>query len=282
MTATPRKKQGFKQTPDSSNAYRVGAENLTVADKVKVLADIGRPELIEVFKDWKPRQARRRGRVGAPLDQRVSITVTSSDRVALDNELKSLKAAGEKISASQFIRNRALGNVDINGWREIAIKALEELETINEQQNDMRLRKRQLANMIEETDDLEVEGMYERELAELNKKLSLITAQNEKRNNRLTGRMSMPEAETVKWRAQRLCLSSSDYLRMQIFNLQPNSIADAHMSLDSKRRFYISIIQVSEEGFGSPPNLYECSQCANYMSEITRLRDHVHQLESFV
>ena len=68
---------------------------------------------------------------------------------------------------------------------------------------------------------------------------------------------------------------------MMIFGLEPDSIADSHMSLDAKRRFYISIIEVSNNGWGNPPNIYHCSQCENYMDEIRRLRSENEQLRAF-
>lgn len=265
---------------NSDREYNTVSESVTVSEKLQILEEIGKPELIALFKDWKPRPSKKKR--GAPLDQRVAITVTTNEKVFLDNELKSIKSSGEKITASQFIRNRALGSVDIERWREIATNALEELDEIDNSQMELRHRKRQLANLIEETDDPEDEGMYEKEISGINSKLAKLVARSEKRSNRLSGRMSMAEAETVKWRAQRLCVSSSDYLRMMIFTLEPNSTADAHMSIDSRRRFYVSILDVAQNGWGSPPTIFECSQCSNYLEEIEKLRDRVKQLESFV
>ena len=279
MTTTAKTRSRFKQ-PDESGNYKTAAESLTVNDKLKILEEMGRPELIDVFKEWKPRPVKKRR--GAPLDQRVAITVTDSEKVSLDQELKQIKQAGEKITASQFIRNRALGTVDIQGWRERAEAALATIEDIVSNQTELRHRKRELANLIEEAEDKEDEGMYENELVEINRKLEKIVARNERRRNRLTGRMSMAESETVKWRAQRLCISSSDYLRMMIFGLEPDSTADGSFSLDSKRRFYISIMDVADNGWGTPPTIYECSQCGNYIEEIERLRDRLKQLETFV
>lgn len=273
-----RKKVAFQQN-DKDTTYSTVSDSLTIDEKVKILDELGQPELIELFKEWKPRPSRRRRT--APLDQRVSIAITNNEKVSLDNELKTIKNSGEKITASQFIRNRALGSVDVHGWKNIAVKALEELEELDKTKNDMRKRKRVLAGLLEETDDQEDVGMYEREMSEINHKLDKLTANNEKRNTRLTGRMSLAEAETVKWRAQRLCISSSDYLRLQIFGLEPNSHADAHMSVDARRRFYVSIIDVSNSGFGDPPTIYSCTQCGNYLEEIERLRDRVKQLETF-
>lgn len=265
----------------NKTGYEVAGDSMTVKDKLEVLEELGRKDLVELFKDWKPRTSNRKKR-GAPLDQRISITVTTSERIALDEELKSVKAAGEKITMSQFIRNRALGSVDINGWRAIAADAFSELENTAKNQVEIRKRKRVLAGLIEEEDDSEQIALLEQEIGAIDKKLEKIVAQNEKRNNRLSGRMSMAESETIKWRAQQLCVSSSDYLRMMIFGLEPDSSADSHMSLDAKRRFYISIMKVANEGWGEPPTIYQCSQCENYMDEIMRLRDEVAQLRTFV
>lgn len=274
------KKSSFAQ-PVEDKTYSTYSEGASVEEKMKILRELGQPDLIEIFKGFQPRQARRK-RTGAPLDQRVSITVTNSEKIYLDNELKSTRNAGEKISASQFIRNRAIGSIDINGWAQIARDALAELEDIATASGDLKARRRQLTILLDESDDEEDTGLYDMEMSEINRKMGKLVAKNEKRTSRLTGRMSMRESEVVKWRAARLCISSSDYLRMLIFGLEPNSNADAHLSLDAKRRFYVSIIDVANTGWGNPPNIYECSQCANYIEEIDKLRDRVKQLEAFI
>lgn len=262
------------------NDYTVASESMSVNDKLKILDEMGRPELIDLFKEWKPRVSRRKQR-GAPLDQRVSITVTTRERVSLDNEMKSIRAAGEKVTMSQFIRNRALGSVDINGWREVAERALAEIEDTHRNQSELRAQISGLSALADVEDDADEAALYAEKIDDINRKLKKIVAQNEKRATRLSGRMSMQESETIKWRAQRLCISSSDYLRMMIFGLEPDSAADSHMSYDAKRRFYISIMEVSENGWGTPPTVYECSQCANYVEEIRKLRAEVKQLRQF-
>lgn len=279
VNPTARKKVEFHQPAAKGSEYITHGETATMEEKMKILKEMGKPELIELFKEWRPRPSRRRRT--APLDQRVTITVTDGERISLDGELKSIKAAGERITASQFIRNRALGAVDIHGWRAIAVEALARLDEYEEQEGDLRKRKKLLANLMEEAEDEEDSGIYEMEIFDINKKLAKLSARSERRNNRLSGRMSLAEAETVKWRAQRLCIAASDYLRMQIFGLAPDSHADAHMSLDSKRRFYISIIDVANNGWGEVPTIYQCTQCGNYLEEIERLRDRIKQLETF-
>lgn len=274
-------KQHLAHDEEKQNSYVVAAEGMSTEEKLSILEEKGRPELIDLFKDWKPRVSNRKKR-GAPLDQRVSITITAQERLFLNKELESIKEVGEKITMAQFIRNRALGTVDINGWKDIAEKAFEELEETFEKQVEYRQEKNALLEQMENEEDEDLSAVYGMRMNELNTKLNKLVAQNEKRNNRLSGRMSMAEAETIKWRAQRLCISSSDYLRMMIFALEPDSTADSHMSLDAKRRFYISIVDVAKNGWGTPPEVYECSQCINYMEEIRRLREELEQIRRFV
>lgn len=268
----------YQKEQEEQSKYDV--KEISTDDKIAILEERGRADLVDLFKGWQPRVSNRKKR-GAPLDQRVSITVTTPERLSLDSELKKIKSLGEKITMSQFIRNRALGTVDINGWRERADSALAEIDDAYDNQSDYRKEKENLIDRIESEDDEDVISVYSIKINEINRKLNKLVAQNEKRNNRLSGRMSMAEAETIKWRAQRLCISSSDYLRMMIFALEPDSAADSHMSLDAKRRFYYSIIEVAKNGWGTPPTVYECAQCENYMEEIRRLRDQVEALSRF-
>jgi len=270
----------FPKKTEKDTSYSVVSESMGINEKLAILEKMGREDLIDIFKEWKPKQTLKKKKA-APLDQKVSITVTDSERVILDNELKAIKASGEKVTMSTFIRNRAIGSVDIQGWKEIAEKAIVEIEDIASNKKELREQKNNLMVSLDEEEDDERIDYLQQEIYKINEKLRKIISQNEKRNNRLSGRMSMQESEIIKWRAQRLCLSSSDYLRMMIFNLEPNTKADAHLSLDAKRRFYISIIDVANNGWGEPNTIYECSQCANYLDEIDRLQDRIKQLENF-
>lgn len=214
----------YQKEQEEQSKYDV--KEISTDDKIAILEERGRADLVDLFKGWQPRVSNRKKR-GAPLDQRVSITVTTPERLSLDSELKKIKSLGEKITMSQFIRNRALGTVDINGWRERADSALAEIDDAYDNQSDYRKEKENLIDRIESEDDEDVISVYSIKINEINRKLNKLVAQNEKRNNRLSGRMSMAEAETIKWRAQRLCISSSDYLRMMIFALEPDSAADS-------------------------------------------------------
>jgi len=271
----------FRSHQESQDSLMEAIEKpLSLEERLQILAQAGRTDLVEAFKEWKPRVSKAKKR-GAPLDQRVSITITGDERFSLDREMATLKAEQTGISMSQLIRNRALGSVDIQEWRQIAVKALQEIEEIAQTSAQLRRRKSQLTIILDTEDDDEQSHIYEREIVTINHKLEKITAQNKKRTYRLAGRMSMNEAETVKWRASRLHLSASDFLRMMIFGHVPDSDADSHMSLAAKRRFYIAIIDVADNGWGDVPKIYNCKQCENYIEEIRTLREQLKQNELF-
>ncbi len=273
--------KSFHQHQDNSsgNGYKTAGEFLTVDEKLKVLEERGQADLIEIFKDWKPRVNSRR-RKGAPLDQRVSITVTAADRAVMDGEVKAIKATGESVSLGNLIRSRAMGNLDVNGWRETASSALDELNDLVKNQSTIKKKKKAIELDLENSsDDPEQTAIYERELYSIETRLAKLIGSGEKRAIRLQGRMTFTEAETVKWRAQRLCLSTTDYLRIMIFGLEPNSSADAHLSVDARRRFWVSILDVADNGWGTPPGVNLCSQCESYSEEISNLREKIRQLE---
>lgn len=271
----------FRSHQESTSSLMEAIEKpLSLEERLKFLAEAGRTDLVEAFKEWKPRVSKAKKR-GAPLDQRVSITITGDERFTLDKEISRLKSENTGTSMSQFIRNRAMGSVDIQEWRQIAVKALQEIEEIATNSAQLRKRKSQLTILVDSEEDDEQVHIYEREIVTINHKLERITAQNKKRTFRLAGRMSMNEAETVKWRASRLHLSASDFLRMMIFGHVPDSDADSHMSLAAKRRFYIAIIDVADNGWGEVPQIYNCKQCENYIDEIRRLREQISQNEIF-
>lgn len=264
-----------------NNDYAVAATTMSLEEKIAILEKIDRQDLINVFKDWKPTQSSRRV-AAAPLDQRVSITVTSGEKISLEKDIDFTNKVGKKISTAQYIRNKTMATIDINDWANIAEAALIELGEIDEKKGKHKARLREIEGEIESNTDPDEIAILDLEAARLRADLRRITAQNEKRDVRLSGRMSMKEAETVKWRASRLSISTSDYLRFLIFNLAPNSSADAHMSLKAKQRFYVSILEVAKTGWGDPPSIALCPQCATYEEEIGKLHERVKQLETYL
>lgn len=235
----------------------------------ETLALLGREDLSSIFDGYKPKFSKTPKK--APLDQKVAISVNSEEKDSFMRELESLENSGVTISMSQYIRNKALGTIDIEDWRGKAEKCLKDIENTKSQSKGMSSRKIEIIAALEEEEDEDIIKDLEEELYNLNKKVDQTKAVKLNRSIRLSGRMSFQEFETIKHRASKLCLNYSDYLRMLIFDLEPGTTGDAHLSYDAKRRFYISIVNVSENGWGEPSSLYNCPQCSNYLEQIEEL-----------
>ena len=100
------------------------------------------------------------------------------------------------------------------------------------------------------------------------------------RKYRLTGRVTTNEVNTIRWRAARLSLTVSDYMRFLLFDYMPFSGEDGHLSTDSRKKFYISIIDVARNGWGEPPQVEDCHDCARYKEEISKLNEVIRNLRS--
>lgn len=259
---------------------RLASQDMNLHDKISLLESIGRRDLIEIFQGYEQKRKLAQPKP-APIDQRVAISVTPLERVQLTNTLKELVSEKSKQSVSSYIRSKAIQTIDLQGWREIAVQQLDKLKEI---ENNKKLLKKQREELISllESKNLDDDDFYlkEKQLVEIDNDLKLLIAQQSNRSNRLNGRMTMKEAEIVRWRSQRLCLSVSDYLRIMLFDFTPASMGDAHLSKEARERFYVSIIDVCDNGWGSPKNVYECSQCIRYVEKIHELENHIKQLEN--
>lgn len=258
--------------------FKTAGEFMSVGDKLKILEERGRSDLIEIFKDWKPRVNPRK-RTGAPLDQRVSLTITPTEKQLLENEVRAVKETGSSTSLGNIIRSRAMANLNVQDWVTIADESLTELNELVENQAEIRKRQKAIEADIENSqDDPEQLAIYDRELYEIQQKLGKLKARPAKRSVRLQGRVTYQEAEAIKWRAFRLGLATNDYLRIMVFGLEPNGSADSHLSVDARRRFWISILDVAKNSWGNPPGAFQCSQCESYAEEITQLQTRIKQL----
>lgn len=265
--------------------YTSAAEYQTIEEKQRILDQLGKPELINLFKDWQPQMEKRRAKKqGPPLDQRVAISVTKEEKDDLQLEINRIRKTGDAKNVSEFIRGRATGSVDIVGWRENAEELLKKIDTVSKDEKRLKRRRATLRNELEELDEDNVEDSYviQKRLREVISQIESVEVQHKKRAARLSGRMTTPESETIKWRASRLNLSVSDYLRFCLFNHDPGGSGDAHLSVDAKKRFYIGVIDVAENGWGEPPQIHSCQQCIHYRTEMEKAKHRVKQLESFL
>lgn len=254
-------------------------EYLSLDEKSDVLKAFGDDSLIDVFKGWSPARYNYRKK-SAPLDQRISVMVTKEDKESLLREVEEIKKQGERISMSAFIRGRATGNIDISEWMTRAEEGLREISFLRKNAKELRAKRKELSLLLESENDEDVINITVAELDEVEEHLKTLGTQKTKRNVRLAGRATFAEREIIVWRAQRLSLNISDYLRFAIFSHLPNSEADAHLPLEARQRFYISILEVAENGFGEVPSAASCSNCVSYLEELAELREELRVLRS--
>lgn len=267
-------------------SFVVASELMTLEDKEEFLREIGQEDLISVFDSWTPKNQQSRGHrhsvSSAPLDQKMSLTVTRDDRKSFEYSLKELKDAGEEVSMSHFVRNKALGTPDIHDWKSLAVDCLKEMSDTLSRKKEINERVNSLSVMINDEKDDDIVNAYYVEQNDLKSRLAKLKGSATKRNQRLSGRVTFSESETIKWRAARLCLSTSDYLRMMIFDMTPDSEADRHMSLIARQRFYIAIGDIAKNGWGEAPEIRDCSQCDSLAARINALELENSQLRSLL
>lgn len=263
--------------------FTVAAEGMNLAEKEEFLREIGQESLIKAFDGYKPRRTFRKKRRehSAPLDQKMSLTVTRDDRAEFEKLLKETHDSGENVSMSHYVRNRALATPDLYEWKGCAISGIKQLKETVENKSDFLKRDKALISMIEEEKDSDVVALYLRERGSIADKLSRLKARPTKRTQRLSGRVTFEESELIKWRAARLCLSTSDYLRMMIFDLSPHGASDAHLSLVARQRFYIAIGDVATHGWGQAPALANSNQ-QHLVKRIKELEQENKQLKEIL
>lgn len=204
---------------------------------------------------------RGRPRLVVPVDQRVTLVVTAPERARANVEA----ARGHKGTLASLIRNRAVRSIDMNEWLPDALAALEALRRDESERDLLRRQIAQTNRSIESAkmgrnaasvDALTVTRQ------ELQDKYTNIGGVPAKRDARIVGRLTLADYEMVAWRAARLHITISDYLRIMLFNLSPGQ-SDKHLSASSRRRFYESIIEISRDGWGEPPRsgTGKCPHC---------------------
>lgn len=265
--------------------YNVASEYMSLKDKEKFLDEIGQKELISLFNSWTPKAynlAKRGQAKSVPLDQKMTLTVTKEDRAIFEKEMKEIRDSGESVSMSVHIRNKALSLPDIHQWKSEAIESLKDIRDTVENKKKIMKRIDSLSFLIDSERDEDIADIYLDEQKKLKKKIAQLKSVPSKRTQRLSGRVTFPESEIIKWRAFRLCLSTSDYLRMMIFDLNPATEADQHMSLVARQRFYIAIGDVAKNGWGNPPTVEECAHCEDLKKKIDELELENSQLRTML
>lgn len=258
---------------------------LKLENKQSILAGLGQENLMKLFQNqpkFKPIEPKK-----IALDQQIAITLSENEKQKLIQDRERIRELGKLPSISSYIRKKILLQLDIEQWRELAEQGLKNLDGSDIESKTLQKQKIRLINSIDQLDDIvksdidtEEIDRLKKELEEIENRLMLLkSTKQEKRIYRLSGNITFNEANFVRWRAARLSLSLADYIRFILFDYQP-TIDDNHMSVESRKRFYVSILEVAQNGWGNPPVVNECPNCARYLDDIKKLQEQIEYLKN--
>lgn len=258
---------------------------LKLENKQSILAGLGQENLMKLFQNqpkFKPIEPKK-----IALDQQIAITLSENEKQKLIQDRERIRELGKLPSISSYIRKKILLQLDIEQWREFAEQGLKNLDNSDSESKTLQKQKIRLINSIDQLDDIvksdintEEIDRLKKELEEIENRLMLLkSTKQEKRIYRLSGNITFNEANFVRWRAARLSLSLADYIRFILFDYQP-TIDDNHMSVESRKRFYVSILEVAQNGWGNPPVVNECPNCARYLDDIKKLQKQIEYLKN--
>lgn len=258
---------------------------LSIKEKEKILEEIHQKDLIDLFKKGFKPQYKRVESKKTILDQQISIAIDTDEKNMIALELNEIRKVANKTSLASFIRSRSLATFDIAEWYQQAIEGLEELSSESWNPKNLQNERKRFIKLLDDLEDSEDDSRdedmlyYKTQLDECEQKLNSLKKQNRKRGYRVLTRVTYEEANTIRWRAARLSITVSDYMRYVIFGYLPFTDADYNLSLEARKRFYVSIIDVYKNGWGEIPEVNECPNCARYKHEIEVLRDKVSRYE---
>lgn len=256
---------------------------LDLEAKRKLLKEIDQDDLLNLFKkNYKSGYAPIKQKKVA-LDQSVAIAITTDEKKLITDEILSIKKMGGKVTLSSVMRSRVLVDIDLIQWKE---KALQGLRDLNGDAWNKRKLTRDRDKYMKQVDNLDMEDTESQKILtvkvnECNKRLLQMEKPVIKRSYRLRGRVTFNEANLIRWRAARLSLSVADYMRFLIFSYLPYSDDDKTLSIESRKRFYVSILDVAANGWGTPPEIESCKNCVRYLQEIKELKDKLERLQKY-
>lgn len=258
---------------------------LSIKEKEKILEEIHQKDLIDLFKKGFKPQYKRVESKKTILDQQISIAIDTDEKNMIALELNEIRKVANKTSLASFIRSRSLATFDIAEWYQQALEGLEELSSDSWNPKTLQNERKQYIKLLDDLEDSEDDSrdedmlFYKSRLDETEQKINSLKKQNRKRGYRVSTRVTYEEANTIRWRAARLSITVPDYMRYVIFGYLPFTDADYNLSLEARKRFYVSIIDVYKNGWGEIPEVNECPNCARYKHEIEVLRDKVARYE---
>lgn len=256
-------------------------ELLSYEARKEILKDIGQKELLKIFDDYKPAY-KPITRKKSPLDQQISLGISIEEKEDIANEVNRIKRTGEKVTISSLVRSRAIGEIDFETWRERAEIGLKELNSLKWDKDEINKKLRQYYSRFDEIeeDDDESELVLSKKIKEHEAMLEELDRPTIRRSARMSGRVTFNEANLIRWRAGRLTITVADYMRFLIFGYIPFTENDRHLSIKARRRFYVAILDVVENGWGEVPEVEDCPNCARYSHENQELRKKLDRLRS--
>lgn len=258
---------------------------LSIKEKEKILEEIHQKDLIDLFKKGFKPQYKRVESKKTILDQQISIAIDTDEKNMIALELNEIRKVANKTSLASFIRSRSLATFDIAEWYQQALEGLGELSSDSWDPKFLQNERKKYIKLLDDLEDSEDDNRdedmlyYKTQLDETEQKINSLKKQNRKRGYRISTRVTYEEANTIRWRAARLSITVPDYMRYVIFGYLPFTDADYNLSLEARKRFYVSIIDVYKNGWGEIPEVNECPNCARYKHEIEVLRDKVARYE---
>lgn len=260
---------------------KIELDKLMNLDNKKEIADeLGQSDLIKLFENYKPTY-KPIVQKKSPLDQQISIGITKLEKDKIQFEIDEMRKAGEKVTISSVVRSRAIGEIDIQSWKEHAEEGLRELEGDGWNLSEINNRINKIEKLIADVDNVTDEIALRKELEGLKLHKEELEKPIPKKSSRMSGRVTFNEANHIRWRASRLTLTVADYMRFMIFGYHPFSDEDRHLSIDSRKRFYLAVIDVANNGWGNPPHIEECPNCARYAQEVQELRKKLERMKKF-
>ncbi|HHT96666.1 MAG TPA: hypothetical protein GXZ90_02070 [Clostridiales bacterium] len=259
--------------------YKADNDLLSYEARMEILKNLGQKDLLKIFDDYKP-SYKPIVRKKNPLDQQISLGISKKERENIAKEIKSIKNTGESVTISALVRSRAIGDIDLEEWRERAQKGLKELNSIKWNKYAIEKNLRQSYGLFDEMEESDDESalVLSKKIKEYEAMLEELKRPTIRRSSRMSGRVTFNEANLIRWRAGRLTITVADYMRFLIFGYLPFSENDRHLSVIARKRFYVSILDVINNGWGKPPELEECPNCIRYANENKELREKLERL----
>lgn len=259
--------------------YKKDDELISYEARKDILKNIGQEELLKIFDGYKPKYSPI-NRKKSPLDQQISLGISKVERQTIASEIKAIKKTGEKMTISSLVRSRAVGEIDKEAWRERAVLGLKELTSIKWDKPAIETKLRQSYSQFDEMeeDDDESALVLSKKIASYEAMIKELERPTIRRSSRMSGRVTFNEANLIRWRAGRLTITVADYMRFLIFGYLPFTENDRHLSVEARKRFYVAILDVVNNGWGDAPEVEECPNCARYAHENKELREKLERL----